>query len=344
MAKDKTAKLERAKKTTKGKKPSSARAAAPPGWIQGDFLPSTVTEEDVLNLVTDGLVAAGSWRLPGTEAEPEPREGERVLLTTHLERGFSLPPHPFFRSFLNFFGAQLHHFPPNSIAYLAAFVTMCECFLGCPPHWGLFKHIFTIRSQSVKKAQSSDSRTNVIQLCGGLGLQKRTGSAFPALTFPDSVRGWQSTWFYCNDVASPNMSTGLPPFTLDRPTVPKSLIVTEEEKANVGILMNGVVNLIRGGVTGLDLLEVFLGRRIQPLQARDHPMWHYSGVDDTTRTDPEDVSEETVAQWLRSITGARDNPQGSKRVLPFSAENPPKVVSQVIVDCFYILSSDWVFN
>ena len=90
------------------------------------------------------------------------------------------------------------------------------------------------------------------------------------------------------------MSTGLPPFTLARPSTPPSLIVAEEEKANVGILMNGVVNLIRDGVTGLDLLEVFLGQWIQPLQARDHPMWHYSQSDDTTRTHPEEVSEETV--------------------------------------------------
>ena len=140
------------------------------------------------------------------------------------------------------------------------------------------------------------------------------------------------------------MSTGLPPFTLARPAVPKSLTVAEEEKANVGILMNDVVNLIRDGVTGLDLLEVFLGRRIQPLQARDHPMWHYSGVDDTTCTHPEDVSEETISLWLRGITGARDNRRGSKRVLPFSAEHPSNVVSHVIVDCLYILLSEWVFN
>ena len=136
------------------------------------------------------------------------------------------------------------------------------------------------------------------------------------------------------------MSTGLPPFTLARPTVPQSLTVAEEEKANVGILMNGVVRMIHDGVTGLDLLEVFLGRRIQPLQARDHPMWHYSGADDTTQTHPEEVSEETITQWLRGITGARDNPRGSKRVSPFSAENPPNVVSLVIVDCFCILSSE----
>ena len=102
----------------------------------------------------------------------------------------------------------------------------------------------------------------------------------------------------------------------------------------MGILMNKVVDLVRGGVTGLDLLEVFLGRRIQPLQAQDHPMWHYSGVDDTTRTHPEEVPEKTVAQWLRSITGARDNPRGSRRVQPFSAQNQPNVVSCAIVDCF----------
>ncbi|KAI5017563.1 hypothetical protein ZWY2020_042451 [Hordeum vulgare] len=52
-------------------------------------------------------------------------------------------------------------------------------------------------------------------------------------------------------------------------------------------------------------------------------MWHYSGVEDTTQTHPEEVSKEIVAQWLRSITGAGDNPLGAKQILPFSVENPP---------------------
>jgi hypothetical protein len=279
--------------------------------------------------------------LPKGEVEPEPRDGERVLLLTHIERGFSMPPHPFFRAFLNYFGAQLHHLPPNAIAYLSCFITLCECFLGCPPHWGLFKHIFSVRSQAVKKANPKDSKTHVIQLCGGLGIQKRGRSGFPSMTFPDSVRGWQSTWFYCKDVASPNMSTGLPPFTLDRPVTPKPLYVTKVEKIQVGILVNAISELIRGGVTGLDLLETFLSRRIQPLQARDHTMWHYSGPEDTTRTHPEEVSDQTVSQWLRSITGACDNPEGSKRIPPFSALNPPKnLVSYIFVDCFNILPSN----
>ena len=77
-----------------------------------------------------------------------------------------------------------------------------------------------------------------------------------------------------------------------------------------------MVQLVRGGMTGMDLLEAFLSRRIQLLQARDHPMWLYSGIEDTTRIHPEAVSAETMEMWLQGITGSKDNPRGSRRVLP----------------------------
>ena len=184
--------LERAKKA-KGKRTSrggsSSISGLPPGWIQGDWICSTISQDDLDDLVEGGLIPHKLARLPRNETEPQTREGECVLLATHVDRGFSLPPHPFFRGFLNFFGAQFHHFTPNTIVYLAAFVSMCEKFLGCRPHWGLFKHIFTCRSQSVKKANPSDERTHVIQMCEGLGIQMRNKSTFPAMILPDSVRG-----------------------------------------------------------------------------------------------------------------------------------------------------------
>ncbi|XBH90592.1 hypothetical protein VPH35_082208 [Triticum aestivum] len=67
----------------------------------------------------------------------------------------------------------------------------------------------------------------------------------------------------------------------------------------------------------MDLLEVFLRRRIQPLQTRDHPMWLYSGLDDTTQVHPEEVTDEMLEGWLSSITGNKDNPRGARRVVPF---------------------------
>ena len=94
----------------------------------------------------------------------------------------------------------------------------------------------------------------------------------------------------------------------------------------MAILVDAVVALVRGRVTGMDLLEVFLSRCIQPLQARDHSMWMYSGSNDTAWVHPEEVTDETVAQWLKGITGNKDNPRGSRRVNPFDAENQPDKV------------------
>ena len=51
----------------------------------------------------------------------------------------------------------------------------------------------------------------------------------------------------------------------ERVKTPPSLTIDKEEKTEVGILVSAVVGLIQGGVTCLDLLEVFLSRRIQPL-------------------------------------------------------------------------------
>ena len=105
-----------------------------------------------------------------------------------------------------------------------------------------------------------------------------------------------------------------------------SLKVTPAEKAEVNMLMERVVQLVCKGVTGMDLLEVFLTQRVQPLQARDHPMWMYSGPKNTARVDPEEVTEEIVEQWLRSITGNKDNPRGAWRVPPFDQSHEPEKV------------------
>ena len=101
------------------------------------------------------------------------------------------------------------------------------------------------------------------------------------------------------------------------------------------MLMERVVQLIHEGVTGMDLLEVFLSRRIQPLQARDHSMWMYSGIEDSTRIHPEDVDEKMVAQWVQSMTGNKDNPRGSRRVLPFDTNNQPDKVCLLSPSVFH---------
>ena len=113
---------------------------------------------------------------------------------------------------------------------------------------------------------------------------------------------------------------------MDRVRKPSSLKVLPEEKAHVKVLVNRVVQLIRDGVTGMDLFEVFLQRRIQPLQARDHLMWMYSGLEDSTRIHPEEVDDDTLEKWLSDITGNKDNPRGARRVPAFDQSHAPEQV------------------
>ena len=80
MGKDKTVALERTKKETataksKGKKMSrgsSSRSGLPPGWIQGDWIRSTIWQEDLDDLAAGGLIAPESARMPGNKLEPQP--------------------------------------------------------------------------------------------------------------------------------------------------------------------------------------------------------------------------------------------------------------------------------
>ena len=120
---------------------------------------------------------------------------------------------------------------------------------------------------------------------------------------------------------------------MSRVNKPSSLKVVPEEKAQVKMLMERVVQLIRDGVTGMDLLEVFLRRRIQPLQYRGHPMWLYSGTEDTSRVHPEEVDDATLERWMTAITGNKDNPRGARRIPPLDQSYEADKVRPLSSDC-----------
>uniref|UniRef100_A0A8I6XI09 Uncharacterized protein n=1 Tax=Hordeum vulgare subsp. vulgare TaxID=112509 RepID=A0A8I6XI09_HORVV len=52
-------------------------------------------------------------------------------------------------------------------------------------------------------------------------------------------------------------------------------------------------------------------------------MWHYTGPEDSTRTNVVGVPEERVTSWVLQITGPCENPKGACRVKPYSADHPP---------------------
>jgi hypothetical protein len=108
------------------------------GWER-----SKISSQDERMLKKMGLLNNEAMQMPGDESVPNPPEGFRVIFADFLIRGLSVPVHEFLRGLLFIYGIQLHHLTPNSILHISIFITLCECFLGIHPHWGLWKRIST---------------------------------------------------------------------------------------------------------------------------------------------------------------------------------------------------------
>jgi len=90
-------------------------------------------------LVRRGLLLtptlAEEWLLPDEEDLPSPSDGYIVSFTHFHECGFMTPAHRFLRGLLHYYKIELQHLNPNGIQHMAAFVTLCEGFLGISPHF-----------------------------------------------------------------------------------------------------------------------------------------------------------------------------------------------------------------
>jgi hypothetical protein len=63
--------------------------------------------------------------------------GYVVACTAFYERGFVVPSHRFLRLLLQFYGLELQHLTPSRILHMAAFVTLCETYMGIESHFNL---------------------------------------------------------------------------------------------------------------------------------------------------------------------------------------------------------------
>ncbi|KAE8808853.1 retrotransposon ty3-gypsy subclass [Hordeum vulgare] len=135
-----------------------SRGAPKKGQFQGAWVGSEVNAEHIealrhrCMLPPVDLVAA---RVPDTEATPTPERGEVVVLEEHFYHGFGLPTSDFFSCFLTFFGLQPHHLAPNAILQLAAFVVLCDGFIGIEPRLDLWRKLFFLKHQSVTTDKST---------------------------------------------------------------------------------------------------------------------------------------------------------------------------------------------
>jgi hypothetical protein len=97
---------------------------------------SEVTRVYLQELISKGYMTAVKFAtclVPMGPISPAPVERFIMVCATFYERGFGLPLHRFLRSLLWSYGLELHHLTPSGILHMAAFVTLCETYIGIEP-------------------------------------------------------------------------------------------------------------------------------------------------------------------------------------------------------------------
>ena len=126
--------------------PSSSKHPILLAAMAGDDMwpPCNVTKAALNARVKGGLLrpitdeGAPEWIVPPvSDREPNPPPGYVVCFLSFLERGFRTPTGRLIRAIIHYYGVELHNLNSNSIMQATIFATVCEGFLGIPPHWFL---------------------------------------------------------------------------------------------------------------------------------------------------------------------------------------------------------------
>ena len=134
------------------------------------------------------------WIVPSmNDREPNPPPGYVVCFLSFLDRGFRTPASRLMRAILHYYEVELHNLSPNSVMQAAVFATVCEGFLGVPPHWNLWLHLF--KADMAARYEGGEKFPLRVGGCT-LQLHQQRSSQYIWSVMPSSNRGWQSGWFY----------------------------------------------------------------------------------------------------------------------------------------------------
>jgi hypothetical protein len=174
-----------------------------------------------------------------------------------LERGFSMPPHWFLHSLLQYYDLVLHHLTPLGVLHIVAFVTLSEAYLGIDPELDLWKYFFCVQRPQDPEAKLTISWGVVIHVKAGHGVDP-----YLEIPMPRSMKWWQKKWFYLkNDAFDP-----LPAFIGGHPIPLPSWGdgVAKKDLNKLHPLRENLLQLRQDGLIGMHLLQTFFNSQIQP--------------------------------------------------------------------------------
>jgi hypothetical protein len=291
-----------------------------------NWVPSVVTEGSLKDFVKIGYLPAKSvmhYRAPDPgEERPQPKDGEIIVFTDHMNRGFSPPGSKFFRDVLHFFHLHPQDIGPNSVSNICNFQVFCEVYLQEEPSVELFREYFYLNRQN--EATNGPS----LEL-GGISIQRRRDAIFPYARLPSHPKDWNQTWFYCKDT-SPADENPLPGYRAQRLDtkhhLPEKLTAAERKKLAPTIAK--VKALLGNGLTGIDLVRCWVAWRIIPLSRRPGLMCTYTGsTKDPLRHSPLRLTDDAITDMVKTLLNEDSEDCSKVGLNPFCKLNPPPDVS-----------------
>jgi hypothetical protein len=153
-----------------------------------------VTQEHLQNLVTQGYMTTmelATCRVPKDPVTLVQDGGYIMTCTAFYEWGFGVPPDQFLCSLPQLYGLELHHMTPSGILHMAAFVTLCEAYIGIEPHFNPWNYFFRTRLQLGSGLETA--------ALGNVDIFGRSGPGVdPYFQLPrsDPPIGWWKVWFF----------------------------------------------------------------------------------------------------------------------------------------------------
>ncbi|KAE8792626.1 hypothetical protein D1007_32806 [Hordeum vulgare] len=306
--------------------------------LQGAWLGSNIEEGHIEALRHHRLLHPASQvlvRLPSTETAPAPAVGEVVVFVEHFYRGFGLPASSFFAEWLHFFGLQPHHLAPNAILQLAAFVVLCEGFLGIEPRVDLWRSLFFFKQQSIAMEKSEVEKLKgprPMTPCAAALVHHHSKSGFSQMPLQESIKHWQKAFFYMKSTDPAQDALNMPPFAIAPPTRRNWDAKTPKSHPKVALICAHLDILEKSGLLGRDLLTTMVVRRILPLQRRPHLVCQMGGQHDPCRLSTKRFTPGSVARRVNLISIARMDESGEWTwgMSPFNRAHPPPVLFETL--------------
>ena len=144
--------------------------------LQGRWMPSSVTEEDIKKLrEARYLTAKISHRLPARgQVVPTTEPNESFVFVSHFLRGLGLALDPFFGGLMFYYGLDFHDLAPDSLLHISSFIILCEAFLRITPHFGLWLKAFDVKPKMIEGQHAA---------CGGALISKIADAPWPEGSF-----------------------------------------------------------------------------------------------------------------------------------------------------------------